>query len=56
MDNESFERLAITVFEAAAMTGLSRQAIYRLVNNGEIESTRLGVPGHNVGSRRVGLM
>ena len=42
MDNESFERLAITVLEAAAMTGLSRQAIYRLVDNGEIESTRLG--------------
>ena len=42
MDTESFERLAITVFEAAAMTGLSRQAIYRLVNSGEIESTRLG--------------
>jgi excisionase family DNA binding protein len=24
------------------MTGLSRQAIYRLVSSGEIESTRLG--------------
>lgn len=42
MDNESFERLAITVLEAAAMTGLSRQSIYRLVDSGEIESTRLG--------------
>lgn len=42
MDKESFERLAITVLEAAAMTGLSRQAIYRLVDSGEIESTRLG--------------
>ena len=42
MDDESFERLGITTEEAAAMTGLSRQAIYRLVNNGEIESTRLG--------------
>ena len=42
LDITAFERLAITVLEAAAMSGLSRQAIYRLVDRGEIESTRLG--------------
>ena len=42
LDITAFERLAITVLEAAAMSGLSRQAIYRLVSKGEIESTRLG--------------
>ena len=41
-DINAFERLGITTEEAAAMTGLSRQAIYRLVSSGEIESTRLG--------------
>jgi len=42
LDINAFERLGITAAQAAALTGLSRQAIYRLVSSGEIESTRLG--------------
>ena len=42
MDKEGFERIAITVAEAAWMVGLGEPAIYRLVGRGEIEARRLG--------------
>ncbi len=42
LDMNNVERISITVLEAAAMIGLNRQSVYRLVKSGEIESRRLG--------------
>ena len=41
-DPQGIERISVTVAEAAAMTGLSRPAVYRAVCKGELESRRVG--------------
>jgi len=41
-ESRIIERQSVSVAEFAAANGLSRAAVYRLINEGELESVRYG--------------
>jgi excisionase family DNA binding protein len=44
------EKLGLSVEEAAEVIGIGRSEIYERMGHGEIESVKIGCPGHPDGS------